>query len=1021
MGTACRRRILAKVGPAKYFSCATLFRVQTKTQHTSFRRSFLSPSLLPWLVLSAVLLLTYALVKVVSRDNRENVQEHFDFRSNEIVVNIETRLRGYEQVLLGAKALFVSSKSVERDEFREYVNRLMLQQQFPGIQGVGFSKLVKPRDKAAHIKSIRRQGFPRYTIRPEGKRDIYTSIIYLEPFDWRNQRAFGYDMYSEPVRLAAMERARDENRAIVSGKVKLVQETEKDVQPGFLMYLPVYRNGLPDDTLAERRKNLVGWVYAPFRMHDLMNGILGKHFGEIGNSLAFSVYDGDRPSAEALMYNSAPETGTPADSGEPVFRSARTFDIGSRLWTIEVRSLPDFEARLKSHNAQIILIAGGIGSVLASLIVWLLVTGRERASAIARDMTRELRESESRTRRLNRALKLLSDCNMALVRAEAEEKLLFEICRLIIERGGYLLAWVGFAEHNEAKTVRPVAQVGFEEGYLECADITWADTERGRGPTGTAIRTGFTDINQNYLDDPRMAPWREAALKRGYQSSIALPLIGNKGVLGALTIYSPDPYAFSPEEVQLLEELAGDLAYGIETLRIRAEHAMAEEKLAFMAYHDPLTQLPNRRLLSIRFEQETSIAAHNSAQVAVLYLGLDNFKQVNDTLGHSHGDELLILAVERLRNSIRAIDTLGRNGGDQFVVIATNVYETAIIGTLAQNIIDACAEPFDVAGNLVNATFSIGISVFPNDGAEFDALFKKADTAMFYAKDSGRNTYRFFNEQMNRDGLEQMQLQGQLRAALKNRELLLHYQPQVDLGRGRIGAVEALLRWQHPEKGLISPATFIPLAERNGLIIPIGEWVLNEACRQAKAWLDDGYPLVMAVNLSALQFKRGNLLETVANALAGSGLPAELLELELTESILLQDQEAAIKTIDELKKMGVKLSIDDFGTGYSSLSYLKRLAVDKLKIDQSFVRDLASNPEDAAIARAIILLGHTLQLSVIAEGVETDAQLAFLKSEGCDEVQGFYFSRPLPTGEIAELFAKDFSRFPCDFDPVAET
>jgi EAL domain-containing protein (putative c-di-GMP-specific phosphodiesterase class I) len=205
------------------------------------------------------------------------------------------------------------------------------------------------------------------------------------------------------------------------------------------------------------------------------------------------------------------------------------------------------------------------------------------------------------------------------------------------------------------------------------------------------------------------------------------------------------------------------------------------------------------------------------------------------------------------------------------------------------------------------------------------------------------------------------------------------------------------------------------------LIIPIGEWVLNEACRQAKAWLDDGYPLVMAVNLSALQFKRGNLLETVANALAGSGLPADLLELELTESILLQDQEAAIKTIDELKKMGVKLSIDDFGTGYSSLSYLKRLAVDKLKIDQSFVRDLASNPEDAAIARAIILLGHTLQLSVIAEGVETDAQLAFLKNEGCDEVQGFYFSRPLPTGEIAELFAKDFSRFPCDFDPVAET
>ncbi|MGJ0516180.1 MAG: bifunctional diguanylate cyclase/phosphodiesterase [Methylomicrobium sp.] len=976
---------------------------------------------MPWLVLSTVLLLTYALEYAVSKDNREVVQEHFDFRANEILVNIETRLRGYEQVLLGAKALFVSSESVERDEFHEYVSRLMLQQQYPGIQGVGFSQLIKSREKAAHIQRIRKQGFPRYAIRPDGNRDIYTSIIYLEPFDWRNRRAFGYDMYPEPVRRAAMERARDENRAIVSGKVKLVQETEKNVQPGFLMYLPVYRNGLPDDTLAERRKNLIGWVYAPFRMHNLMNGILGKHFGEIGNMLAFSIYDGDRSSKEALMYNSIVETGVLADHHDSVFRSVRTFDVGGHLWTIEVCSLPDFEARLKSHDAQLILIVGILGSVLSCLIVWLLVTGRERAFAIARDMTRDLRESESRTRRLNRALKLLSDCNMALVRAEEEDSLLSEICRLIVERGGYLLAWVGFAEHDDAKTVRPVAQVGFEEGYLDSAKITWADTERGRGPTGTAIRTGCTDINQNYLEDPRMAPWQEAALKRGYQSSIALPLIGNKGVLGALTLYSPDPYAFSPEEVQLLEELAGDLAYGIETLRTRAEHKLAEEKLAFMAYHDPLTQLPNRRLLRSRFDQEISLGDRNASRVAILYLGLDNFKQVNDTLGHSQGDELLVRIVERLRNCIRESDTLSRNGGDQFVVMMTQVYESGIIDTIAQNIIEAFGEPFDVAGNLVNTSFSIGISVFPNDGTEFDALFKKADTAMFYAKDSGRNTYRFFSEQMKSDGLEQMRLQGQLRGAMKNRELLLHFQPQLDLGRGRIAGVEALLRWRHPEWGMISPAKFIPLAERSGLIIPIGEWVLNEACRQAKAWLDDGHPLVMAVNLSALQFKRGNLLETVANALAESRLPADLLELELTESILLQDQETAIKTIDELKAMGIKLSIDDFGTGYSSLSYLKRLAVNKLKIDQSFVRDLANNPEDAAIARAIILLGHTLQLSVIAEGVETAAQLAFLKSEGCDEVQGFYFSRPLLAGEIAELLAKDFSRFPCDLDPVSET
>ncbi len=968
------------------------------------------PLFLPWLVLCAVLLLTYGLENIARRHNRENVQERFDFRANEICVNITARLRDYEQVLRGTQALFVSSESVNRGEFREYVDRLMLVQQYPGIQGVGFSQLIAPGDKDAHTKRIRGEGFPTYAIRPEGQRDIYTSIIYLEPFDWRNQRAFGFDMYSEPVRRAAMERARDENRAIVSGKVRLLQETEKNVQPGFLMYLPLYRNGQPADTLAERRQNLIGWVYAPFRMNDLMHGILGKHFGEIGNTLAFAIYDGDQPSANTLMYNSLAEMEISAGEHESIFRSVRTIDVGGHLWTVEVRSLPDFEARLESQDAQFIAISGVVGGLLASLIVWLLITGRERAFAKAREMTRSLMESEAGTRQLNRALKLLSDCNMALVQTEDEHKLLSEICRLIVEEGGYLMAWVGFAEQDEDKSVRPIAQSGFEEGYLDRANITWDDTERGRGPTGTAIRSGLTAVNQDFLSNPSMSPWREAALKRGYQSNIALPLTGNKGVLGAITIYSSDPKAFSPEEVSLLEELAGDLAYGIEALRTRAEHKLAEEKLAFMAYHDPLTQLPNRRLLRDRFDQESFIAGCNHSCVALLYLGLDNFKQVNDTLGHNRGDQLLVLVAERLLGCVRDTDMLSRHGGDQFAILVVNVCKQDVIGAIAQHINDAFAEPFEVEGNMINTTFSIGISVFPSDGSEFDTLIKKADTAMFNAKDSGRNTYRFFTEQMNSDGLEQMQLQGRLRNALKQQEFLLHYQPQIDIGRGCISGVEALLRWQHPEIGMISPAKFIPLAERSGLIIPIGEWVLNEACRQAKAWLDDGHPLVMAVNLSALQFKRGNLLDTVANALEGSGLPANLLELELTESILLQDQETAIKTLGELKKMEVKLSIDDFGTGYSSLSYLKRLAVNKLKIDQSFVCGLTSNPEDEAIVRAIIQLGHTLQLSVIAEGVETRNQLEFLKNDGCEEVQGYYFSRPIPAHEVTELLAKDWPK-----------
>ncbi|BBI99739.1 hypothetical protein FGKAn22_14320 [Ferrigenium kumadai] len=979
-----------------------------KTEHHAARREFSFLSLLPWLVLGAGLLITYGLQDVARQHTRKNVQERFDFRFNEIVVNIEARLRDYEDVLHGTQSLFASSESVERSEFREYVSQLRLDQRYPGIQGVGFAQRISPAEKAAHIRRIRRESFPGYTIRPSGERDSYTSIIYLEPFNWRNQRAFGYDMYSEPVRRAAMERARDENRAIVSGKVTLVQETEKNVQPGFLMYLPVYRNGLPHETLAQRQENLVGWVYAPFRVHDLMNGILGKHFGEIGNTLAFDIYDGDQPSPASLMYDFSKETGISPGLHEPVFRSVKYIDAGGHQWTVAVRSLPDFETSLESEEAQFIVISGIAGSLLTSFIVWLLATGRERAFATATEMTRELRESESRTRRLNRALKLLSDCNMTLVRAKEEHKLLSEICRLIVERGGYRMAWVGFAEQDTAKTVRPVAQSGYEEGYLDSVNLTWADTERGRGPTGTAIRTGVTDINQDYLTDPRMAPWREAALERGYQSSISLPLIGKERVLGALALYSPDPHAFSPEEVALLEELANDLTFGIETLRTRDEHRRAEEKLGFLAQHDPLTQLPNRLLLRDRFDLSAAAMERERSGLAMLFLDLDNFKQVNETLGHDLGDQLLVRIVERLNGCIRDTDTISRQGGDEFAILLANVNDLGIIGGIAQNILEAFSDPIEIDGRLLNVTFSIGIGIFPNDGMEFDTLLKKAETAMYHAKESGRNTYRFFNEQMNIDALEQLQMQGQLRNAIRNGELVLHYQPQIDIGRSGITGFEALVRWRHPEAGMIPPAKFIPLAERSGLIIQIGEWVLNEACRQAKAWLDSGRPLVMAVNLSALQFRRGNLLETVASALERSGLPARYLELELTESILLHDIEAAMQTLHALKAMGVKLSIDDFGTGYSSLSYLKRLAVDKLKIDQSFVRDLTEDPEDAAIVKAIIQLGHTLQLSIIAEGVETDAQLAFLRNYGCDEVQGYFFSRPLPAEEASGLLAKDF-------------
>ena len=623
---------------------------------------------------------------------------------------------------------------------------------------------------------------------------------------------------------------------------------------------------------------------------------------------------------------------------------------------------------------------------------------------IYEDIT-ERKKAEQMEKHLTRALKLLSKCNTTLIHADDEHTLLVDICRLAVEFGGYRMAWVGYPENDELKSIRPVAQCGYEHGFLDSIRISWDDNEWGRGPTGTAIRTGTTVVNSDTLRNPKLNPWRQAATERNYHSSISLPLATKTQVIGALNIYSSETDAFTTEEVSLLEELANDLAFGIETLRTRTLHHVAEKKLEFLAHYDPLTSLPNRTLLRDRFEQAAALADREQSGVAMFFLDLDNFTHINDSLGHACGDMLLVNVANRLKKCIRKTDTLSRQSGDEFLILLSNINDIESIEDITQGIITAFTEPFNIDGYTLNITFSAGISVYPHDEKSFDSLLKQADTALYHAKQSGRNIYRFFSGQMNNDALEYIQLQGQLHNAIKNQELRLHYQPQIDTNTGKIIGAEALLRWYHPEQGMIPPGKFIPSAERSGLIIPIGEWVLNEACHQAQQWRNTHHlpSLVVAVNLSALQFKRGNLVETVTRALEQSGLPAHHLELELTESILLHDMNEVRNTLLSLKKMGVRLSIDDFGTGYSSLSYLKQLAVDKLKIDQSFICDMVDDAGDAAIVKAVIQLGHALDLSVIAEGVEKDTQFALLKELGCDEIQGYLFSPSLPAKEFIQF------------------
>ena len=429
-----------------------------------------------------------------------------------------------------------------------------------------------------------------------------------------------------------------------------------------------------------------------------------------------------------------------------------------------------------------------------------------------------------------------------------------------------------------------------------------------------------------------------------------------------------------------------------------------QDELARQANHDSLTGLPNRNLLWDRIDRACVRTQRYGDFAAVAFLDLDNFKVVNDSLGHSLGDHLLRAVAARLESSLRAMDTVARLGGDEFVlVLADQKSEQSVSGEL-QRIVESFSQPFAVDGRDVFITASVGIALYPQDAKDPESLMKSAELAMYRAKESGRNAYQLYTAEMQTRVNERLALESKLRRALERGEFSLHYQPLVDLRSNRVFGCEALLRWNQPDLGMVGPAQFIPLAEETGLIVPIGEWVLRTACRQSKAWQDAGLPAVsMAVNISARQFREKNLLQVVTKILGETGLDPTQLEFEVTESMIMHDAQNAIADLQAFRDMGVKLSVDDFGTGYSSLSYLKRFPVDRLKIDQSFVRDITTDADDAAIAQAVITLAHTMNLRVIAEGVETLEQLAFLRSNQCDEIQGYLFGKPMPADEFGKL------------------
>ncbi|OAI17153.1 diguanylate cyclase [Methylomonas lenta] len=538
---------------------------------------------------------------------------------------------------------------------------------------------------------------------------------------------------------------------------------------------------------------------------------------------------------------------------------------------------------------------------------------------------------------------------------------------------------------------------------------------QGKGLLGVVIQNNVSLRLDDMSSHPQSVGFPEH--HPPMKTLLAVPIAYHDRVYGRIYLSDKENgELFSKQDEDLAFSFAHSLSLVLDNAREIEEVKQARQSLDYMAHFDALTDLPNRTLLKDRMDQAISQAQRKQRMVGVLFLDLDNFKVVNDTIGHTCGDELLKSVAQQISDCLREGDTVARLGGDEFIVLLPDLSDTQDAAKVANKILELLNSPFDIGQHEVYASVSIGISIYPHNSKNMEGLLSNADGAMYYAKKLGKNNYQFFTPEMNRSAQQYIKLEKYLRRALEQNEFVLHYQPQVDVKTGRIIGMEALIRWMNPKLGLVNPADFIPLAEDTGLIVPIGAWVLKTACKQAKFWQQNGFPIRVAVNMSSRQFhqiqsqqqSQHPLLDDVLNALDESDLPPELLELEITESILMQHLDTTMEILNALKNIGIRLSIDDFGTGYSSLSYLKRFPIDILKIDKSFVNDITTDPSDKAIVAAITVMAQQLKLEVVAEGVETLAQLEFLRKLQCNFVQGYYFSKPLSADDgYAYLLAQD--------------
>jgi len=1148
-----------------------------------------------WLMLGIGLLASVFVGLQVKQGIERDEARRFEFTSAKVALRIQERLGAHALILQGGAGLFAGSSSVDRHDWRAYVKKLNAHESVPGVQGIGFSRIISPHQLAAHVDSVRAEGFLEYTVRPAGERAVYTSIIYLEPFEGRNLRAFGFDMFSEPVRRNAMERARDTGKAALSGKVELVQETDNEVQAGTLMYVPVYRNGAAVDTVEQRRSALIGWAYSPYRMHDLMEGVLAHWTTNEGKAVNLHVYDGPEAKADSLLFDSHPSS-TRVPDADSLFYQQRIIEFNGSQWLL-VFDATAGTAAISYAGVWTTLIGGFAVSGLLCALMLSVVNTRARARVIADTLTEEIRARESSLQESdNRFRNLLKSVPTVAVQGYAEDGTARYWNQASERLYGYsadeaigrnLLDLIIPAEMHEGvreamremfETASPIpagelsllrkdgsrvdviashayVQVPGQPPEMFCMDIDITERKQAEArllesetkyrqlventhdiiysltPEGlfTYVSPAWTillghpvadvvgHLSTEFIhpdDQSACLAFLQKVLETGQQqegveyrvqhisgewrwhTSSASPaknpdglVIGYEGIARDITArkqadqalqlaasvfstaregimitdadgtivsandaftritgysrdevigknprilssgrHGPELYAGMWRDLDEKGHWQGEIwnrrkngeVYAemqtITTVRDaegNARHYVSlfsditsikeyQNELEHIAHYDALTSLPNRVLLADRLHQAMAQARRRERVLAVVFLDLDGFKAINDQHGHQVGDALLIALSARMKGDLREGDTLARIGGDEFVAVLVDLSAIADSVPMLSRLLAVVAEPVHIGDLTVQVSASLGVTFYPQEeGIDADQLQRQADQAMYQAKLAGKNRYHVFDAAQDRSVRGNYESIERIRRALAEHEFTLYYQPKVNMRSGAVVGAEALIRWQHPQKGLLAPAAFLPVIEDHPLAIEIGEWVIESALTQMETWRAAGLELPISVNVGARQLQQPDFVERLHTLLmAHPAFRPGDLEIEVLETSALEDVTRVSLVIEACGELGVAFALDDFGTGYSSLTYLKRLAVTVLKIDKSFVRDMLDDPDDLAILEGVIGLAAAFRRTAIAEGVETVEHGEMLLQLGCDLAQGYGIAHPMPADQM---------------------